>query len=160
VCVCDSNQGLFSSPENSVCNQCGSFNSVSLGLVTADCALCYVGTGVASVSTGFECKTCNAGFYLTASGCAPCQTGCSKCTGPSSCYLCDSPAYIYSSGICICNEQGGYFPNGTICERCAIGNCTICFNLTQCSICLTGFFLNAGLVCQEEICGDGLVHGT
>ncbi|EGR27298.1 leishmanolysin family protein, putative [Ichthyophthirius multifiliis] len=115
------------------------------------------------LNTDNTCKSdCPLGSFGRADKCEPCDSSCSRCTGPSSneCTQCQFMTLLQGNQ-CVdkCNEKQGYFPNQTlgICEylwtNICYGNCKICQknNQHQCVTCNEGFFYyNDSKQCLSE----------
>ena len=152
-CSCDTTNGFFLL--NSKCVYCGLISADNPSGYPTNCSGCTFST---NNPEGFECSVCNAGSYLSNGACVSCATGCSSCTGSTSCSMCISPQYVFSSGNCDCNANANYFKNTStnLCQLCNLTNCSICSSLTTCTICVAGSFVNSTThVCQPEICSNG-----
>lgn len=98
-----------------------------------------------SVQAGFECVTCEEGYYLDQSSCVKCEEKCKNCNS-TECLECNSGFYLNNSdcekcvsGCLVCTEtdcsqcDSGFFLNDTNCEGCK-ENCILC-NSTDCLVC-------------------------
>jgi len=163
-CICQTCSDLFSN-----CIECDSKNCTKCtegyGVENKNCALCKEGyfddrSGV--------CAPCPKGKYQNKEG----QTSCIDCeitkyqnqTGQSSCTICEDGTYQDETGQSVCKdcEEDNYCINGaktacekgyganvksSQCESCAdkIAYCEECTNLSTCTKCSAGFYLQDGI---------------
>ena len=93
------------------------------------------------------CTGCITGFSLISSNCIQCPSNCSNCTSATVCTVCISP-YSLSGSTCVLN-----------CSL-ALGNCTACldnYGVIECTVCVTGFYLDPVDKNCSVVCGDGIL---
>ncbi|KAL4456740.1 hypothetical protein ABPG73_014766 [Tetrahymena malaccensis] len=110
-------------------------------------------------SDGQSCTSCIVGYYLANNICNKCDSSCASCKGPSSsdCLTCNQSQYFISvkqNNICvpICDLSQSQFidnsnPLQAYCQIC-MSSCQTCINLTSCTSCVQGYYLN-GSICSQ-----------
>jgi hypothetical protein len=153
-CVCNAGLGLFLdlSVPGGTCISCQSNAYLQF------CEICQSST--ANYANGIECFQCMNGYFLSAGTCVMCMSGCQKCSTNSTCCSCDTPSWMMVNGTCMCNNGLNYFFDGiSSCLPCTIANCSVCDTLTSCLLCNIGLFINSSGLCQQSVCGNGVVEG-
>lgn len=100
-------------------------------LVNSACVTMLSNCQLFNSSNTQECKTCLAGFTLTASGCKTCSSPCTTCAPSDT----ETPPTDVKCTAC----PDPYYLNGTTCSSCG-SNCTKCTSGTECTNCATNAF--------------------
>ena len=167
-CVCEPcserSEGCIRCDEKS-CRKC----AAGFGLSSGKCTKC--GPGYYSDGTS-ECKPCPKGQYQDASGqssCKPCETAkyqdeegkatCKICpdgsyqdaTSQSSCKNCPEDNYCKNGTKYACAQKAGANPGSAACTTCSsvIGACLECTNLSKCTQCSSGYYINSSNTCTK-----------
>lgn len=141
------------------------FNSYYLDTTSTPntCLLCSLPCKTCTGTT--TCTSCYNGYFADSSfTCQSCDTGCLSCTDSLSttctacfpgyyllagqCYICDNTCETCSDGTSCDSCFDNYVLSSNSCNTCP-ANCASCPTLsTDCSSCLSGFYLNSSKTCS------------
>lgn len=163
--TCSSNcpDGYYADSSSLECQTCHPACLTCVGSDQSSCSLCAAGFYLQP-----DLKTCltscpSQGYWADSSGnnCLQCSTECASCFGSTNadCLTCSPGNYLQpGTTVCFPSCPNSYYADTSTqtCVSCH-SNCAQCFGpaITQCTSCVSGYFVNASATTCQTTCSDG-----
>ncbi len=150
ACSLSCSNGNYKNNDKCGCFSCNDFSSNCLLCNSSGCTKCSVGYGIKDKA----CEMCPSGKYQDEQGKSSCKIPPDGTyqdqTGQSTTKPCPEDNYCVNGIKTPCPTGKGANVGSSSCTNCSseISNCAECFNLTQCTKCNAGFYLNSGSCIQ------------
>jgi len=143
---CVAKEGYFDN-KTTVCSRCPSECKSCASLINCT----YCNQGLFLRIDNFCYLTCLARYFANSlnNSCTNCPFECLTCKNSSECLSCDSQSDFRVLNRTKCVPLSGYFHNKMRVSAKCPQTCALCLNLTFCTQCNVGYFLNPDNLCKS-----------